>query len=233
VTPAATLPMEPRHDFSDYLWNAASSSFMPRTTSPDAGGFYPVRLPTEIWYNPLLGYMLDSGVLSNGLCVIDIKLYNAAKVEIPVGSIHSRRVKIDNQWPVANLEKILHVVNNVLVEVKACDIVDSGTDQFQFQITATDPQGHMLSWSLSRVWGDNQSGTVSGDSYSKHISLTRQWTGLASGVVPTPAWHATVAGDNTSKHCAHTFYLSVWDRVINGYGYIHSQSYHKSITIWL
>lgn len=80
VTPAVTLPMEPRQSFSDYLWNSASSSFVPQTTNPDAGGFYSVRLPFQIWYNPLLGYMLDTSILSNGLCFIDIKLYNAAKV---------------------------------------------------------------------------------------------------------------------------------------------------------
>lgn len=229
VTPAVTPPMEPYQSFSDYLWNATSNSFVPQTISPDAGGFYPVRSPLQIWYNPLLGYTLDTSILPNGLCVIDIKLYNAAKVEIPVSSIHSRRVKIDNQWPVANIEKIFHDG----AEVQVCAIVKSGSDQFTFRITATDPQGHLLSWNLSALWGDNKSATVSKDSYSNHVSPTRQWAGVVSGPpdVPTPAWKATVTGDSTSKHCAHTFYLDVWDRVINGYGYLHYQSYHKSITI--
>jgi hypothetical protein len=233
VTPAPTPPIEPHQSFSDYLWNAGSSSFVPQTTGPDAGGFYPVRLPTQIWYNPLLGYMLDTSILTNGLCVINIKLYNAAHVEIPVASIHSRRVKIDNQWPVANIEAIIHD----LAEVPVCQIVNSGSDAFTFRITASDPQGHLLSWSLSALWGDNKSATVGGDSYSPgHVSPTRQWAGVVSGVVPAAAWHATVAGpppDPTSTHCAHTFYLGVWDRVINGYGYLHYQTYHKSITIWL
>jgi sugar lactone lactonase YvrE len=229
VTPSATPPTEPRQAFSDYLWNAATSSFVPRPTGPDVDGFYPVRLPTQIWYNPLLGYVLDTSVLANGLCVIDIKLYDAAKAEIPVGSIHSRRVKIDNQWPVANIEKIFHDGS----EVGVCAIVNSGSDQFTFRITASDPQGHMLSWGLSALWGDNRSTTVGGDDYSHHVSTTRQWAGVVSGDVPMPAWHATVAGDSSSTHCAHTFYLDVWDRTINGYGYLHHQTYHKSITIWL
>ncbi len=229
VTPSVASPVEPRQSFSDYLWNSASSSFVPQTTNPDAGGFYPVRLPFQIWYNPLLGYMFDTSILSNGLCIIDIKLYNAAKVEIPVSSIHSRRVKIDNQWPVANIEKIFHDG----AEVQVCAIVKSGSDQFTFRITAMDPQGHLLSWNLSALWGDNKSAAISGDSYSNHVSPTRQWAGVASGLpdVPTPAWKATVIGDSTSTHCAHTFYLGVWDRVINGYGYIHYSDYHKSITI--
>jgi hypothetical protein len=229
VTPAVAPPMEPRQSFTDYLWNPASSSFVPQTTNPDAGGFYPVRLPSQIWYNPLFGYRLDTSIFSNGLCFIDIKLYNAAKVEISVSSIHSRRVKIDNQWPLANIEKIFHDG----AEVKVCDVVKTGSDQFTFRITAMDPQGHLLSWNLSTMWGDNKSATVGGDSYNNHVSPTRQWAGVTSGVVPTPAWHAATGSpiDPTSKHCAHTFYLGVWDRVINGYGYIHYSDYHKSITI--
>ncbi|MCX6252414.1 MAG: hypothetical protein NTX61_16900 [Bacteroidetes bacterium] len=238
VTPSPTTPKEPLQSFSDYLWDAASYSFIPKTTSPDSGGFYPVRLPIELWYNPLLGYMLDTSILSNGLCVIDIKLYTAAKVEIPIipplpylPNQHSRRVKIDNQWPVASIEKIFH--DNK--EVQVCELVNSGSDQFTFRITATDPQGHLLSWNLWAVWGDDKSVGIGGDDYSHHISVpsTRQWTGVISGDVPTPAWHAAVKDDKTSTRCAHTFFLGVWDRVINGYGYLHNQSYHKSITIWL
>jgi hypothetical protein len=235
VTPVVAPPMEPRQSFSDYLWDSASGSFVPQTTNPDAGGFYPVRLPSQIWLNPWWGYMLDTSIFSNGLCFIDIKLYNAAKVEITVGSIHSRRVKIDNQWPLANIEKIFHDG----AEVKVCDVVKSGSDQFTFRITAMDPQRHLLSWNLSVMWGDNKSASVGSDDYSKHIPKppitdTCQWAGVISGDVPTPAWHAAVPGgpvDPTSKHCAHTFYLGVWDRVINGYGYIHYADYHKSITI--
>jgi hypothetical protein len=229
VTPLPGLPVEPRQTFSDYLWSPVSNSFVPKSTSPDTGGFYAVRSPLQIWYNPLLGYMLDTTILNNGLYEINLKLYNAAKVEIPVASFHSRRVKIDNQWPVANIEKILHDG----VEVPVCTIVNSGSDQFTFRITATDPQGHLLSWNMSALWGDNKSAAVGSDSYSNHISPARLWPGVLSADVPVPAWHAAVPGDPTSTRCAHTFYLGVWDRVINGYGYIHYQTYHKSITIWL
>jgi hypothetical protein len=175
--------------------------------------------------------MLNTAVLSNGLCVIDIKIYNANYVEIPVKRFHSRRVKIDNQWPVAVIEQIIHDGSVVPV----CQIVNSGSDMFTFKIVATDPEGHLLSWSLWADWGENKSAGICSDDYSHHVSPTRKWTGLPSGspAVPSPAWHATVPGDPTSTRCAHTFYLGVWDRVINGYGYLHYRAYHKSITIWL
>ncbi|HYS47832.1 MAG TPA: hypothetical protein VEM36_03540, partial [Xanthobacteraceae bacterium] len=60
----------------------------------------------------------------------------------------------------------------------------------------------------------------------------------SSVVVPPPGptpWDAYVPGppsDPTSINCAHTFFLDAWDRVINGWGYIHGDaSYHKSITL--
>ena len=101
-----------------------------------------------------------------------------------------------------------------------------------FDIVATDPQQHLLSWSLTALWGDNRSALVASDSYASHVSPTRQWAGVA-GVVPAAPWHAAVAGDPTSTRCAHTFVLSMWDRVIDGYGYLHYNQVHKSITIML
>ena len=44
--------------------------------------------------------------------------------------------------------------------------------------------------------------------------------------------NATVGGDPTSTHCAHSFVLDAWDRVINGWGYIHGVAqYQKFITL--
>ena len=231
VTPAATIPMEPLHQFSDYLWDAATNTFKLQTIKPDAAGFYPVREPGQLWYNPHLGYLLNSAILANGLCNINIRIYNARRREIPVARYHSRLVRIDNQWPEARIEAILH--DGLVVPV--CQIVNSGTDQFTFRIVATDPEGHLLSWSLWADWGDNKSAAIASDDYSHHIAPTRRWYGLPAGSppVPAPAWHATVPGDPTSTRCAHTFYLGVWDRVTNGYGHLHYQTYHKSITLWL
>jgi hypothetical protein len=66
------------------------------------------------------------------------------------------------------------------------------------------------------------------------VTPSRQWTGVTSQVVPPAPWDATVAGDPSSTHCAHTFFLYASDRVINGWGYIHgAASYHKSLTLML
>jgi hypothetical protein len=140
---------------------------------------------------------------------------------------------IDNTGPTANIEQILH--DGSLVNT--CAIVNSGSHTFTFKVTASAPR-HLRAWELTTYWGDNQSKTVASDDYSHHIATPPIWTGLSSGVVPPPGptpWDAYVAGpppDPTSIHCAHTFFLDAWDRVINGWGYVHGDAtYHKSITL--
>jgi hypothetical protein len=224
--------VEPRQAFSDYQWDSATNSFVLRTITPSPAGFYPVRSPGELWYNAWLGYLLDTSGLSNGLHTVGVRLFASMLPGSEIGSVsdpgRTLVAQIDNSWPQAVINQILHDGS----VVGTCAIVDSGSDQFTFNITALDGEQNLLSWGLTALWGDNQSSAVASDSYSSHVSPTRKWPGI-SGVVPTPAWRATVAGDPTSRRCAHTFRLGVWDRVINGYGYLHYAEFNKSITLML
>lgn len=223
--------------FSDYLWSVALNEFEISTTSPLTGGYYPLRQSGQIWLNFWLGLLLDTTGRPNGLNKISIKLFSAASAASEIGHYTDAgrfaSVVIDNTTPVVNLEKIFQQPGNVLVST--CAIVNTGAPTFTFQVTASHPQSHLLGWSLTAYWGDNKAKTVSSDSYSNHISPSRLWAGLASVAVPPPGptpWNATVAGDPTSTHCAHSFFLDAWDRVINGWGYIHgTASYQKSITL--
>jgi len=230
VVDGAELPVTP---FSDYLWNSGTSQFDLVANPHPAGPFYNVRHAGEVWYNPWLGAFVDSTNLTNGLHTIAIRLFTAANVEI--GHItdagRSAKVLIDNGWPIASIDKILH--NGV--EVPVCAIEHLGVDKWTFDITARDVEKHLMSWSLWAVWGDNKSKAIGSGSYVHNpvIHPFDQWEGLPPDphVVPSPAWQAAVAGDPSSTNCAHTFFLGVWDRVINGWGYIHYADYHKSITI--
>jgi hypothetical protein len=140
---------------------------------------------------------------------------------------------IDNTVPVVNLQQILHEPGDVVVD--ACAIVSTGTPTFKFRVTASAPQSHLLAWDLTAYWGDNKSKSVSSDNYNNHISPSRLWAGVSGVVVPPPGpspWDANVPTDPTSKHCAHSFWLNAWDRVINGWGYIHGVAgYQKSVTL--
>jgi hypothetical protein len=218
--------------FADYKWNNATSRFELVTTSASASNFFKVRSPVELWYNHFLGEMVDTGSLTNALHTIEVRMYASASpaTEIGHGSDPGRRiaVRIDNRLPSASINTIMHDGS----AVNTCGVVTSGSSSFGFDITATDPDGHLLSWRLTALWGDNASAVVASDSYDNHLGGAPVWSGTTGVVPPGPGWNAN-DGTVPSTHCAHTFYLDVWDRVINGFGYIHEAAFHKSITIML
>lgn len=221
--------VETQAPWGDYRWSTATNRFEYVAVLPDAAGFYGVRKAGELWYNPWLGLARDTGDLSNGMHQLAVRVYNAAKTQIlTLGQTTSVNLMIDNSLPTAAISSIAH--NGV--PVGTCGIVTTGPDKFRFEISAVDPQQHLLSWSLVALWGDNKSATIASDSYAAHVTPSKQWAGI-SGLVPAGSWAATVPGDPTSSRCAHTFMLHVWSRSINGYSYIHYGSAHKSITLML
>jgi len=231
-------PQQIKQPFGDYLWSVPLDEFELVTTSASSpDGYYELRSPGQIWLNFWLGLLLDTTGRPNGLNTISIKLFAAESPAAEIGSAsdpgRSASVMIDNTVPIANIVEILHEPGNV--PVNACAIVNTGKPLFRFKIVAEAPLSHLLGWSLTAYWGDNKSKAVSSDSYAAHVSPTKLWAGVAGGIVPPPGpspWDATVGGDPTSIHCAHSFWLDAWDRVIDGWGYIHGvQQYQKSITL--
>jgi len=223
-------PVESHQAYADYLWNTPLNRFELTTIVP-VSGFYPVHQVGQLWYNYWLGMRLDTSAMASALNVISIRLFNAAHVEIGSAADPGRSVQvmIDNTYPTALIGAIRHDGSDVPV----CAIVNSGSSTFQFVVTA-EAARHLRAWSLAALWGDNRSKAVAGDDYSHHVAPNRIWTGIHAVLQPPAPWDAAVGGDPTSTRCAHTFYLSVADRVIDGYSYIHgSVDYHKSITIWL
>jgi hypothetical protein len=210
--------VEPKQSWSDYLWSSVLNRFLVEAIHPDSAGFYRVHVPTAIWYEHWLGYRLNTSALSNGLHTITVSMYKSDKITLAGSAV--LRVRIDNRWPTATISKVFHDG----AEVPACAMVSSGSDAFTFRITASDPDGHLASWSLVAFWGENLSTTVASDNYSAHLPGP-SWSGIVDTVVPAAAWNAV------ETCCAHTFHLSVWDRTIDGHNFIHWSGYNKSITI--
>lgn len=222
--------------FSDYLWNAPLNTFESVTTTPQ-NGFYLLRNTGQLWLNEWLGMLLDTGGYPNGLNTISVHLFSdmnpASEIGTGTDPGRSATVMIDNTRPTAIIEQILQQPGNV--PINTCGIVISGAPTFTFTVTASAP-AHLQAWSLGANWGDNRSMSIASDDYSNHVSPTRVWAGITDTTVPPgpSPWNATVARDPTSTHCAHSFVLTAWDRVIDGWGYIHPQvSYQKSITLLL
>ncbi len=222
---------EPKQTWHDYRWSTTAKRFVLQTISPLAGGYYRVRRPGELWYNHWLAYRLRTGGLSDGLHRIRVRTYRLRDTSTQV-STDAFWIRIDNHRPTASIDQIIHYLHPTGAEVVGtCAIVNKPKDAFRFRITAFDPEGHLKSYHLRALWGDNKSKSVTSRTYVP--TANKKWFGLPGSLVPSTAWSAAVPGDPTSTKCAHTFYLWVWDRVINGYRHIHRTRYHKSITIML
>ncbi|HSP71388.1 MAG TPA: hypothetical protein VLN26_03405, partial [Gaiellaceae bacterium] len=218
--------------FSDYKWSTGLNRFELVTVAPSASHFFKVRSPAELWFNHFLGAFVDTTAVTNTLHTIEVRLYASASVasEIGHGTDPGRRIQVmvDNGWPSAAINAIWHDGSTI----GACAVVTSGSSDFGFDITANDANQHLRSWALTAMWGDNASALVASDTYANHLGTAPHWAGT-TGIVPGgPGWNAD-DGTFPSTHCAHTFYLDVWDRTINGWGYLHESTYHKSITIML
>jgi hypothetical protein len=213
-----------KDSWSDYLWSNSQKRFILDQNNAQPGGYFRVRRPQEVWYNHWLGYRLNTTGFPNGLHTVKVELYSAMNLASKM-STHQLQLKIDNSRPMAAIDEIIHDGT----VVGTCGIVDSGSEYFTFRITAHDTEGHLRSWQLVSIWGDNKSKPVANENYIGQ----GVWHGFKDTIIPSSPWHAIVQNDPTSLRCAHTFYLNVWDRVINGYNYIHHSDYHKSITLML
>ena len=221
---------QPVAPFSDYRWNSGTQHFDLVANPVPPGPYYDVRAAGDVWYNPWLGVFLDSTPFPNSLHTLAIRLFNAALVEIGTIADPGRAVQVlvDNGLPFATIDKVLH--NGVEVLVCAIEHVDASNDKWTFQITARDAEKHLSSWSLGAVWATtNRLGSHRFLCAQRHRHVGR--TAARSQHGARRALHAQVAGDPTSINCAHTFTLGVWDRVIDGWNYIHYNSATKSITM--
>jgi hypothetical protein len=216
---------EPLQSWSDYKWNTSTHKFEIQTMAPSSAGYYRLHRPTEIWYNHWLAYRLGTLGLPDGLHRIIVRTYKLRNTSSLVSS-DAIWVRIDNHWPTATIDQIVHYLAPSGSEtVGPCQIVTKPKNAFRFRITAHDPEGHLKSYRLKALWGDNQSAVVASKAYTP--SPSKKWAGVFASLVPSSAWSAT------EKKCAHTFHLTVWDRVIDGYVHLHRSTYHKSITIFL
>ena len=99
--------------------------------------------------------------------------------------------------------------------------------RYDVKIRAFDPNGHMYSYGVIALWGDDLSGTViPTETYATHVNEDgpRRWNGETNFRGPALGWPATC-------NCAHTFIVTAWKRTINGYGRLYYDDSHQSITI--
>jgi len=228
-----------QHSWVVSRWDSTEWKYKPFTMVPALDGYkyeIPVELDntyhSELWWYPFWIMRWPSG--DNGEYTFRVKLYNDLGNEIPPGDLNSDfnsqnslTLYVDNTPPEAKINKIMQTPLPG-TEINACDIVGSGANSFFFNITAYDSNQHLLSYRLEALWGDNKSDpNIVSDDYGSHVTIAANhpWSGIINqDVRDTSPWSAEC-------NCAHTFYLRVWKRTINGYNHILYRRYHKSITI--
>jgi hypothetical protein len=125
-------------------------------------------------------------------------------------------VLVDNTPPVVTLNSV-QVDGNI---ISPCDIVLPGASNlFRFDVTVSDPNGHLLDYTLRAQWGRNQSETFNSGTFNLGDP------GFTSPhLAPADGWVAHC-------NCAHLFTLQATKRTINGYTHILSASSSEAITI--
>jgi DNA-binding beta-propeller fold protein YncE len=237
-------PISVTPSWTAYRWNPIPppGKFEATTVAPVAGtdlyeipaeyAANPVAQPQR-WYPPFL--MLRWPSADNGLYTFSVEIVNA--VPAPGGGLtevslthllqpaekNSLTLLIDNTAPDVDLVSVLQAG----AAIPACAIIDSGLNQFNFRITAHDPNHHLKTYRLAAVWGKNGSETIHAEDYASHVDAEgpRLWSGALNDSVPAaPGWAAHC-------RCAHTFYLDAWKRTTDGYGPVLYGASHQSLTI--
>ena len=218
-------------------WNPVTSLYETAAIAPDAAGRYeiPSEYPAhpERWVPPFLMMRWPSGV--NGMYTFTVEAFQFVAPAtwnsialLPVAK-NQLTLKIDNDLPDVDLVNIYQ--HGVVTALSTCEIVTSPPfppiTLFDVRITANDPNGHLLNYSVTTYFGHNSSSTViPTESYSSHVNADglHLWRGVVNLRGPAAGWQATC-------NCAHTFFVDAWKRSIDGYGPFIHRSAHQSITI--
>lgn len=237
------------HTWNVYKYNSSTHDHELTKIAPETDGWY--RIPVEsdglyhpdLWQPPFLFMRWPSG--DNGLYTFTIELWDETDptrtITLPVS--HNRLVlRVDKTPPIATLTTLYQqpcpspspcapcslAAASTYTTIDPCAIVSSAPNCYCFRITAQDVHQHLLSYSLRGYYGANQSVLIASDSYANHYSPSHPYWG---GVVDAMIGKTATEGWSAPVNCAFTFYLSVWKRTINGYGYIIHRSFSKSYTI--
>jgi hypothetical protein len=142
-----------RTPFSDYRWDtsAASPTFVLTSLGRNPNGFYTLHRSGEIWYNAWLGCFVDTSSLADDAPhTITVQIYAAADDTSEIipdpSEITGVQPHIVNAQPVATINGIYH--DDDSTPVRVCQVIDSGTDNLQFDLSAYHPTQWLGSWGL-------------------------------------------------------------------------------------
>jgi DNA-binding beta-propeller fold protein YncE len=231
-------------------WNASffnSSRYEATPVAPDSDGRYKLPAQPEFWLPLFQLLRWPTGV--NGVYSFKVELFKPGAAagswdSVPLvppppfppppsppppspsaGNLLTLRV--DNDLPQTEL---IHIYQTGAADanfVKACQIVTSGANHFEVKFTAHDPNGHLASYQVYALFGNNSTATiVPTETYASHVNADglHHWNGVVNHRDPSGGWAATC-------NCAHTFILDAWKRTTDGRQPLLHGTWHQSITI--
>jgi len=178
---------------------------------PDASGYYTFVNPAIPYTIQNLLFAWDTTAEPDGVHQFQINFYTAANVAVPT-TPQVLTLAVDNQPPIAKMIDILHA--GAVVSPCAIVTLASITDGVQLQYEAYDPEGDLLSLSLTASYGAGSTASIYSDNYSSHASPTHIWQGVTSDTRP-----ASPAVWVPPYTCAYLFEITAWSRTTNGYSY--------------
>ncbi len=156
------------NSFVDLLWFPEKARFDSKTTLVENGAFFPVRSPSELWYNPYLGAYIHTSVTDNGYNRLKLDFFGENKVPVPSASF-TRLLYIDNTRSRVSISGLRRGSNGNPPDPFAYQIPDScglilygsKQDLLEFDFTAYHPSG-VGKYSVSFSRGNKALFSVSG-----------------------------------------------------------------------
>lgn len=212
--------------FVDLRWNAAA---VPPRWEPVSvavqDGLYPVRNPSDLWYNAYLAAIINTVFTDNGHNRLKVEFYDAAKQLLANNSTHLRLIFIDNTAPKVQLFDVRRgsdTVDPAADEYQSVDqcgvfVYDTKNDRIAVDMTASRADG-LGSYKLSFARGSTGLFSITGN---VTVTPTLIAHNERSPGVVLRIGHLTGNCDIANV----TISLSVLSRAINGYGWVNLGAY--------
>jgi len=201
---------------------------------PDANGMY-LRTESGYWAFPDLKMIWNTLALPNGRYDLICRAYNPLLLEVPLPSNALSRITVlvDNQPVTATINAVR---NRLGVDIPECGHVPlaTGTENLQFDFTASHPGGFLRDYTLDVLYGRNRyGGVIAADRYAGvHDGAPPIWSGVTGVVSNSAPAHASGALLPWTS-CAYQFRLTAWARTTDGFNHLYYQTFndHYSLNV--
>jgi hypothetical protein len=194
-----------------------------------------LRTESGYWAHPDLKIIWNTLALPNGRYDLICKAYNVllAEVPLPANTLSRITVHVNNQPVTATINAVRDQAG---VQIPECGIVPlaTATQNLQFDITASHPDGFLRDYTLDVLYGRNRyGGVIASDRYvGVHDTTPPIWSGISGVVSNSAPAHASGALEPWTS-CAYQFRLTAWARTTDGFGHLYYQTFsdHYSLNV--